>query len=85
MVRNQHDALWKVALEPSILCLPELSANTLIPAHSHPDGSPPVCHGGCDDAKVLFGHGHPSVEEVLAVEIERSADPLGDADTEAGR
>lgn len=69
VVRDEYHALWEVALESAILGLPHLSSDALVSADSHLDRRPPVCHGGADDAEVLFCHGHPCIEEIFAVEV----------------
>lgn len=84
VVRDVDNALWKVAFESAILCLPHLSSDALVSADSDLDGCPPICHGGADDAEVLLAHGHPGIEQVLAVEVQRRADELRDSDTRRG-
>jgi len=69
VVGDEDHPLWKVAFQPAILGLPQLASDALVTADPHLDGGPPVCHGGAQHAKLLFGHGHPCVEVVLAVEI----------------
>ena len=84
MIRYQNHALGKVAFESPVRCLPHLSSHTFVTADPDLGGCPPVRHGGCDDAKVLLGHGHPGVEEVFAVEVQGQANVLGNGDTETG-
>jgi hypothetical protein len=83
VVRDVNNTLWKVAFESTILSLPHLSSDALVSADPDLDGCPPICHGGADDAEMLLAHGHPGIEQVLAVEVQRRADELGDSD--AGR
>lgn len=63
-----------------MLCLPHLSSDALVAADSDLDGCPPICHGGADDAEMLLAHGHPGIEQVLAVQVQRRADELRDSD-----
>jgi hypothetical protein len=82
VIRHKDDALGEVGLEAPVFCLAELTAHALVAAHAHGDGRPPVGHGCTNDAEVLLGHGHPGVEEVFAVEVERGAEELRDGDAE---
>lgn len=84
MVSNEHHTLWKVALQASIFRLSQLAPHTLVATDSHLDRRPPVRHGGAEHAELLLGQGHPRVEQVLAVEVQRRAYDLGDGDAEAG-
>jgi hypothetical protein len=81
MVRNQHHALRKIALQPPVLGFPELSPHTLVPTDYHLHRRPPVGHGGDDQAKLLLGQGHPCVEVVLVVPVQRYSNVLSDGDT----
>jgi hypothetical protein len=83
MVGDEDHALWKVTFESSVFCLFELSSHALIPTDAHLDWRPPVGHGGGNDAKVLLGHSHPGIEKILAVEVERRADKLGNCNSDA--
>jgi hypothetical protein len=83
MVRHLHHSLRKVAFQSPIFCLPQLSPHTRVSTDPHLNRGPPVCHGHVDYAEVLFRHGHPCIEEILAIEVERRANELGDGDTEA--
>jgi len=82
VVRDEYQPFWKVAFEQAILLLPHLPSYALVSTDAHRDGRPPVRHGSDGHAKVLLGHGHPRVEEVLAIEVKRQADVLGDGDAE---
>lgn len=84
VVCDQDEALGEQALEPPVFGLLQLASDGLVPADPDLDGGPPVGHGGDEDTKLLLGHGHPCVEVVLAVEVERRADGLGDGDAEGG-
>jgi hypothetical protein len=80
VVGYKYYALGKVGLESAVLCLSELSSHALVSTDPHLDWRPPVGHGRAYDAKVLLGHGHPCVEEVLAVKVQRRAYELRDRD-----
>lgn len=86
MVGNEDHAIRKIALQPSILGLSELSAYTLVAAHAHDGGTPPLRHGRNEQTKVLLGNSHPGIVPVFVVKIERRAEKLADVDanTEQG-
>ena len=69
VVGDQNHALREVALYTPIFCLAQLTSYTCVAADAHLDGRPPVCHSCDDDAEVLLRHGHPCVEEILAVVV----------------
>jgi hypothetical protein len=84
VVRDKHQTLGKVALEPAVGSLSQLSSHAFVSTDSHLDGCPPVRHGGAQHAKMLLGHGHPGIEPVPAVKVQGRADDLGDGDADAG-
>jgi hypothetical protein len=81
VVRNQDHALREIALQPSVLRLAQLAAHALVAANAHGDGRPPVRHGGHDEAELLLRHGHPGVEPVLVIPVQRGTDDLRDSYT----
>lgn len=84
MIRHQDSAIAKVQRDDPTRILLQQSCYALISADPNDCWTPPVGHGGDEDAKELLGHGHPGVEPVPVDPVQRYAEELSAVHNEAG-